>query len=578
MTTAAQERHLITSAIYDPTRNPYLQTVYTEEEILRKAAHLPSAVLKPWIEAIGHLQRIAWRLHDRDCDATAEPLCVGCRSQTPALPVVRPYFHPQQIEYICYDGREGWCITSKRWGKTDAGMFLVVARNIGYNPYTNEFYRVPISTWVVGLDFPMIRDKLVPAFMGFLPPAPTKWSDDTKAWDYKKTDLLATFFNGAVVGFKSADSGMTKFQSVDRDLIVFDEEIAEEIYTECKNRLPGGGRRLIIRGGMTPNVDLGLTWSYDKLYHNEARQSDPQNLRIWTGSMYENPGILRAAIDELAGDLEPYQRDVIIHGKYDVGKGRGAFDAVKLTELLLKKEPPRRVEQLTSGALSIWREPEPGAAYVIGVDTAQGLAHGDNSVAQVMKRTTHGLVHVASLVAKDEPDVFGADVVLIAKRYNNAWIVPETSEGTGVAATKAMRNTFYPYLYSQVSQEATAGKMESRTWGFNTNMLTRPIMVTDLRAMIRDGLLQTWDEATLKECATFIKGPDGKFQAQGSRKDDRVMALALAVQGHIRCPMPASAAQEQEAVAEEDEAAQRWARVRAGYFKDPEPVEDWVTA
>lgn len=562
---------MIAAAIYDPARNPYLKTTYTPEELIRKAAHLPAAAIRPWIEAIAHLQRIAWRLHDRDCDPAAEPLCVGCASRSDAPPVVRPYFHRQQMEYIAYDGREGWCITSKRWGKTEAGMFIGVCRSIGYNPITNELYRVPISTWIVGLDFPMIRDKLVPTFTGFLPPATTQWSDHVQAYDYRKTDLLVTFFNGSVVGFKSADSGMTKFQSVDRDLIIYDEEIAEEVYTECKNRLPGGGRRLLIRGGMTPNVDLGLTWSYDRLYHNEERQRDPRNLKIWTGSMYENPGILRASIDELARDLDPYQRDVIIHGKYDVGKGRGAFDASQLTAMLLKKRPPRETQAWTSGTLHLWEPPHPGAAYVIGADTAQGLAHGDNSIAQVLKRTPAGLVHVASLVAKDEPDIFGADCVLLARLYRDAWIVPETSEGTGLAACKAMRSAHYPYLYSQTTQERTAGKPEARSWGFHTNVLTRPILINDLRAAIRDGLLQTWDEATLKECATFIKGPDGKFQAQGSRKDDRVMALALAVQGHLRCPMPATPEAPAELTPSQTRHEQRWARVRAAYFADPDP-------
>lgn len=573
--TPTQERELIADTLYDSRKNPYLKNTIEPDWILRKAAHLPPAVLKPWIQAIGHLQRLAWRLHDAACDPDAQPVCLGCESLTPAAPVVRPYFHGKQMEYIAYDGREGWCITSKRFGKTDASMMIGVVRAIGYNPITNEFYgAVPCAIWIVGLDFPMIRDKLVPAFQGFLPPEPTKWSDDVKAYDYKKTDLLATFFTGSVVGFKSADSGMTKFQSVDRDLIIFDEEIAEEIYTECKNRLPGKGRRLLLRGGMTPNVDLGLTWSYDKLYHNEERQKDPDNLRIWTGSMYENKGILKASIDELAEDLEPYQRDVIIHGKYDVGKGRGAFDAIKLTEMLLNKQAPIETQEWTSGTLALWEQPRPGAAYVIGADTAQGLAHGDHSVAQVLRRSTAGLVHVASLVGKDEPDVFGSDVVLLALRFHEAWIVPETSEGTGVAATKAMRQKLYPYLYSQVSQESTAGKLEARSWGFNTNVLTRPILVNDLRAAIRDGLLWTPDEATLKECATFIRGPDGKYQAQGTRKDDRVMALGLAVQGHLRCPMPASVA-EAEPVTDEAQTVweQRWTRVRARYFaEDSEAV------
>ena len=35
-------------------------------------------------------------------------------------------------------------------------------------------------------------------------------------------------------------------------------------------------------------------------------------------------------------------------------------------------------------SLEVWKEPEPYNTYVLGVDTAEGLGHGDYSVIQVL--------------------------------------------------------------------------------------------------------------------------------------------------------------------------------------------------
>jgi hypothetical protein len=38
-------------------------------------------------------------------------------------------------------------------------------------------------------------------------------------------------------------------------------------------------------------------------------------------------------------------------------------------------------------SVEVWAEPEPMCAYVLGVDTAEGLGHGDYSVIQVLDIT-----------------------------------------------------------------------------------------------------------------------------------------------------------------------------------------------
>jgi len=49
-------------------------------------------------------------------------------------------------------------------------------------------------------------------------------------------------------------------------------------------------------------------------------------------------------------------------------------------------------------------------------------------------------------------------------------------------------------------------------------------------------LLLATDAETLAEMGTFIINAKGKAEAQHGCRDDRVIALGLCLQGHIRCP------------------------------------------
>ena len=80
------------------------------------------------------------------------------------------------------------------------------------------------------------------------------------------------------------------------------------------------------------------------------------------------------------------------------------------------------------GKIKMWRAPEMGGAYVIGVDAAGGKESGDLLVAQVMR--VHGdgrLEQVAVLSDKVHPVAFAGTVWLLAKTYNNALVVPESN-------------------------------------------------------------------------------------------------------------------------------------------------------
>ena len=265
----SREIGLISKTINDPERNIYLRQSWDPKQIEDRAAGFPPNILELWINSVIHLQRYAWRLHSKKCN---EQACAGCQGNE-----VRLYFHKKQAEYIAWSGLEAWVITGNRWGKTDALVFSVVCRILGYNPLTNEMYDLPQNAWLVGLSFPMVRDILVPKFKTQMPDLLIKWSGDTNVWDFSKTDLIANVFNGSTVGFKSSDAGIEKFRGAGKTIIGFDEEPPKEVYSEAGIRIEAG-RDLIIRGAMTPDPFKGLTWTYHNLLMNKERQQDPSTL------------------------------------------------------------------------------------------------------------------------------------------------------------------------------------------------------------------------------------------------------------------------------------------------------------
>ena len=517
---------LISETINNPDTNPYLKKKWDPAELEEKLSGLPDSIISIWINCITHLQSYAWRLHRKDCINRECP--GGCGRD-----IVRCFFHPKQAEFISWDGDEAWVITGNRWGKTDALVFRVVAQACGYNPLTNELYPTPQNIWLVGLDYPMVRDIIVPKFSKQMPEIGMKWNDDITSWDFSKTDLIAKLFNKSEVGLKSGDSGIEKFRGAGKDLIAFDEEPPRDVYSEVSIRIEAG-RNLLIRGAMTPDPFKGLTWTYKDILKNEQRQANPKDLRIWTGSTIENPGLTESVIKRLKTRYEPWEQEVRIYGNYALGLGRCAFSDEGLKKLREQITEPQEIREISiSSKLLIYENPDKDFGYIIGVDSAEGLEHGDNSVALILKRDLIPSV-VGILVGKIDPDELGKTCLLLAEEYNEAYLVIETNNH-GFAVISHVREAEYPNMYTEKSFDKW-GQKESRKWGWNTNTITRPILVDGIAKAVRDMATRIPDRGTLDEMGTFIINEKGKAQAQAGCKDDRVMALGLAIQGHIRCP------------------------------------------
>lgn len=512
--------------------NPFMKGKWNKDWLVEQGKGLDNEVFEAWIKTILYLQRFAWRYHRRDC---TESTCLGecVKKSGTEQTELRCYFHRKQAEFLSYNGVESWMITGRRFGKTEALVFYVVCDVLGYNPVSNRLIETPRRWFIVGLSYPLLRDEVIPCFKRLMPDNTVKISGDENLWDFSKADFIAKLHNGSEVIFKSCEAGWKKFQSVSLDGIAFDEEPDYEVYKEGKLRIKGGSKGIKIRGAMTPDPLRGLTWTYSKILKNEKRIR-AGTLKVWTGSSYENKALPRTYMAEYEEELDDWEREVRIGGNYVIGRGRCVFDINTLISMREKCRDPVKVEKISGGILSVWEDPKKDHNYSFGVDVAEGLEHSDNSVVIILDRLNFSVV--ATYVGLIDPDILGQEIIALARWYNEAWIVCEANNH-GLTTIKSMLRVGYANIYSEKSQVEIGYRTDTRRIGWFTNIVTRPILVDELRKVIRDKKINIYDVNIIDELGTFIVDNKGKQRGQSGHKDDRVMALGLAIQGHLRCPM-----------------------------------------
>jgi len=175
-------------------------------------------------------------------------------------------------------------------------------------------------------------------------------------------------------------------------------------------------------------------------------------------------------------------------------------------------------------SLEVWREPDAMHAYVMGVDTAEGLGHGDYSCVQVLDVGTGE--QVAIWHGRIPPDALAVEVTRLGLWYRDALCCVE-SNNHGLTTITILRQLGYPRLFRQRSLNRTTNKV-SQEFGWRTTRTSKPLMIDDLGMALRNDELSIFDVSTIRELRTFTRNDRGTMS--GSPFDDRVMALALANQ------------------------------------------------
>ena len=171
--------------------------------------------------------------------------------------------------------------------------------------------------------------------------------------------------------------------------------------------------------------------------------------------------------------------------------------------------------------LTVWHNPVGGRTYTAGVDTAEGLIHGDYSCIQMLDVRTGE--QVACWHGHIPPDMLAYEVYRMALWYNDALTCVE-SINHGLTTIVQLRHLGHPNLFRKRTLNRATTKV-SMEFGWKTTRTSKPLLIDDLGMALRSGELTIHDRYTLAELRTYTRNERGSMG--GSPHDDRVMALAL---------------------------------------------------
>jgi hypothetical protein len=174
------------------------------------------------------------------------------------------------------------------------------------------------------------------------------------------------------------------------------------------------------------------------------------------------------------------------------------------------------VETSDNGRLQVWFPEHKQRQYIIGVDTAGGGTEGDYACAQVIVRES-GL-QCAELHGHFPPFELARRLEKLGRRYGNALIAVErNNHGFGVLAH--LKDMNYENLYQHGKQD-----------GWITSSVTRPAMIENLATILVTKSDLFHSPKLLAEMKTFVRHADGNGAAAEGAHDDRVMAMAIALE------------------------------------------------
>lgn len=220
-----------------------------------------------------------------------------------------------------------------------------------------------------------------------------------------------------------------------------------------------------------------------------------------------------------------------------ISSGRPKFSIQALRKYqTITKEPVKRgylfeekgevifVED-AKGYISIWEDRKPGRRYSIGADVAEGLVDGDFSCAIVGSDQFNV---VAMWHGHIDPDLFGNEIVKLARYFNDAYVGVESNNHGLTTLSTIKRLEYYNLYYSKNFDKFSDTYTQKLGW--TTNARTKPFMIDKLAQFIREEYLGIYADLIIGEMFTYIIEDNGSTNAQQGCHDDTVMATGIMLQ------------------------------------------------
>lgn len=358
-----------------------------------------------------------------------------------------------------------------------------------------------------------------------------------------RTRLVMTFDNDSQIQSLPSNNDPARGESL--FLVVLDEWAflpnPESAWASVEPTIDLGGRAI---GLSTANGEG--TFFHEMWLGAEAGENGFHSVFFpWSAVDSRDQDWYDAKAKELAGKLwqlhQEYPSDPV---EAFIGSGNPVFDQVNIRRFQATDAVNYTISGIKSSDVSLY---EGGPfivfeapnhsdkwTYVVGADIAEGLEHGDATVAWVLCVNTGQ--PVAVWYGRVDPDVFGESVLpAIGWFYRNALVVPEINNH-GLTVLKALQRAKYKYIFKRRTFTKRVDKpLESMGW--LTTHTSKPLLVDELAAWLRD-VENVPHHKTLHELRTFTRDVRGRMS--GSPHDDCVMSLGMAVQGlkYARTELP----------------------------------------
>lgn len=247
--------------------------------------------------------------------------------------------------------------------------------------------------------------------------------------------------------------------------------------------------------------------------------------------------------------LRPATEAVPMTGEIDVPAINGVpFDYAHADSDRLRRQLPRVRFTESDGGWKVWRLPDsPGRCtdrYIVCVDVGGRSSKADWSVIVVLDREPMVRGEAPEVVAQwrghIDFDLLAWHAAMAARFYDEALLVIESNtlethdrdrqtDGDQTCFLLERLRDVYDNLYARrQSPEAVARGLPLR-YGFHTNTATKPMVISTLVRVVREGLYVERDPMCLDEYLSYERRPNGSYGAIAGSHDDLLMTRAIAL-------------------------------------------------
>lgn len=245
---------------------------------------------------------------------------------------------------------------------------------------------------------------------------------------------------------------------------------------------------------------------------------------IWKGAVRNDNNFMPIKInwDEVPGRNKKWREEII----RDIGPTKwaqefggqflGSSNTLIDPSLLERMNTINPIELKLGSYLNIYKQPEDGEMYILGVDSAKGTRK-DYSVIQVLKINNEHDVEQVALYRNNtiEAREFAQVVISTSQFYNGAYIMLENNDVGGEVGT----TIWYEYEYDKILN------CDKKGIGIRSTKKSKLAANILLKRYIENGWLEIIDRYTLYELSRYEEIRPNVFQAPKDQNDDCVTSL-----------------------------------------------------